>query len=124
MSPRDLTYKLYLGCERGPLRERLLGLLRDREGFRWEDVSPAPDAGRAEMRRRMRGADAVLLVSPEDPAKRTELELARALGRPIIGVLPRGERSAPEALHRVADELVGWSSDLMVDSIRQYALPS
>lgn len=120
MTPRDLTYKLYL--DRGPLRARLLELLR-RSGLVWEDVSPAPGAPRAELRRRMRSADAVLLVAPEAPEKRLELELARALGRPVIGVAPWGERTAPDGVWDLLDELVGWDPDLLADCIRQYALP-
>ncbi len=117
MTPPDLAYKLYL--DRGPLRARLLRLLR-RSGLRWEDVSPAPGAPRVELRRRMRAADAVVLVAPE---ARLELDLARALGRPVIGVVPRGERTAPDGVPALLDERVGWNPELLADCIRQYALP-
>lgn len=122
MTPRGFTYKLYLGCDRGPLHDRLLRLLRE-AGLRWEDLSPAPGASGAEVRRRMRAADAVLLAGLDAPGQRAELELARALGRPIIGVAPRGERTVPESLRRITDEVVGWKAELVVDSLRQYALP-
>ncbi|BDG09393.1 hypothetical protein [Anaeromyxobacter paludicola] len=126
MTPRDLTYKLYIGRSGGgdAARARLLALLQARPGFRFLDLSLAPEASAAEVRRRMRAADAVLLLLAKDAGEERELALARALGRPVIGVSPAGERAAPPAVRRLADEVVGMDAELVVDSIRQYALPS
>ncbi len=120
--PRRFIYKLFIGTAGGPAdHQRLVRLLDAQPDFRWEDLALAPCNSPAELRRRMREADAVLLLAANEPA---ELELAQELGRPIIAVSPRGERAASPSLRRVADEVVGWNARLMIDSIRQYAVPA
>ena len=52
-----------------------------------------------------------------------EINFARRIGRPIIGIKPWGNVAMPVAVQNGADEIVGWSSSSIVDAIRRRALP-
>lgn len=51
-----------------------------------------------------------------------EINFARRIGRPIVGVRPWGSERVPDAVQRGADELVGWNTDSIVSAIRRHAL--
>lgn len=51
-----------------------------------------------------------------------EINFARRIGRPIIGVRPWGSERTPEAVTRAAKEIVGWNTDSIVSAIRHHAL--
>ncbi len=51
-----------------------------------------------------------------------EIDTAIELGKPIIGVKPRGQERIPSKVSENADVMVGWSSNSVVQAIRDYAL--
>lgn len=51
-----------------------------------------------------------------------EIDFSKRIGRPIIGILPRGSERVPVAVQNAAVEMVGWSTKTIVDAIRRNAL--
>ena len=51
-----------------------------------------------------------------------EIDTALELGKPIIGVRPRGQERIPTKVSNNADVMVGWSSASVVQAVRDYAL--
>lgn len=50
-----------------------------------------------------------------------ELETAKSLGKPIIGVIPRGQERLPTTVTTKADRLVRWNTESIVQAIRELA---
>jgi hypothetical protein len=51
-----------------------------------------------------------------------EINFARRIGRPIVGIRPWGSTVVPVAVQNGADEIVGWNRDSIVGAIRKRAL--
>jgi MTH538 TIR-like domain (DUF1863) len=51
-----------------------------------------------------------------------EINFARRIGRPIIGIRRWGSTLVPLAVQNGADEIVGWTSDSIIGAIRRRAL--
>lgn len=51
-----------------------------------------------------------------------EIDTAKAMDKPIIGVKPWGQERIPTKVSYDADILVGWNSSSIVDAVRRYAL--
>ena len=51
-----------------------------------------------------------------------EIDTALELGKPIIGVKPRGQERIPNKVSINADVMVGWNSNSVVQAVRNYAL--
>lgn len=51
-----------------------------------------------------------------------EIDFAKSIGKPIIGVTPWGAQRMPQAVTNAADIIVGWNTSSIVNAIRQYAL--
>ena len=52
---------------------------------------------------------------------RWELETARDLEKPILGVIPRGQINVSRIVQNLADEIVRWNTESIVDAIRRLA---
>src|SRR5262249_39340294 len=52
-----------------------------------------------------------------------EVEFARQIGRPIIGVYPHGSVRMPLLISNSTTEMVGWTAGSIVSAIRRHALP-
>lgn len=52
-----------------------------------------------------------------------EIDTALFFGKPIIGVLPRGQQRVPRKISENAKEMVGWRSSSVVNAVRSYAIP-
>lgn len=50
-----------------------------------------------------------------------ELDVAIAKGKPIIGVIPRGQERVSKLIQEKAKELVRWNTDSIVDAIKRQA---
>ncbi len=79
-----------------------------------------------ELNNQMRPADAFVIlagmyVSHSDWIQ-YEINFARRIGRPIIGIQPWGSTLVPKAVQSGADEIVGWNRDSIVGAIRRRAL--
>jgi len=51
-----------------------------------------------------------------------ELDIASELDKPIIGVAPHGQINLPDPVCRVADEIVRWRQDSIIDAIRRWSI--
>ena len=51
-----------------------------------------------------------------------EVEIAQSYGKPIIGLIPWGQRRTPVYIQEAADEMVGWNSSSIVDAIRRHSI--
>jgi len=48
-----------------------------------------------------------------------EIEFAKSINKPILGIRPWGSLMTPTAVTAAADEIVGWNTDSMVSAIRR-----
>ena len=51
-----------------------------------------------------------------------EIDYAKQLAKPIIGIKPWGSERTPQAVTQAANIIVGWNTDSIVSAIRQYAI--
>lgn len=51
-----------------------------------------------------------------------EIDTAKELGKPIIGVKPWGQERIPVKVQNDCTVLVGWNSNSVVQAVRDYAL--
>ena len=107
--------------------------LNEAPNFTWTNLSvpkhnPILNAEQLtkELNNQMRPADAFVIlagmyVSHSDWIQ-YEINFARRIGRPIIGIQPWGSTLVPKAVQSGADEIVGWNRDSIVGAIRRRAL--
>ena len=74
----------------------------------------------------MRSAQIVLIIAGMYVAYsdwiQFEIDYAVRMGKPIIGIRPRGAEVTPTAVLGSADVMVGWDTPTIVRRIREYAL--
>jgi hypothetical protein len=51
-----------------------------------------------------------------------ELDIAWQMNKPILGILPWGNQRIPQCVQDVADDIVGWSTNSIVDAIRRLSI--
>jgi len=114
---------------------RLVRMLDDAAMFTWHNLSVPEhsplitrDADRlaAELRNQMRTANAFLILAGMYVAHSAwiefEIDFARRIGRPVIGVRPWGSERVPAAVEDAAVEIVGWNTASTVGAVRRWAL--
>lgn len=112
---------------------RLEEMLNGAQLFRWQNLSvpkhdPIADADRLaqELRNQMRPAHAFLILAGMYVAHSDwidfEISFARRIGRPIIGIAPRGQERIPATVQKASDVIVGWNTNSIVSAIRERAL--
>lgn len=112
---------------------RLERLLNAASTFVWQNLSVPehdPIASSEELTYRlhaqMRPAHVFLILAGMYVAQsewiQYEINFARRIGRPIIGIKPWGSERLPDAVQNAAAEMVGWNTDSIVSSIRYHAL--
>jgi hypothetical protein len=112
---------------------RLEKFLNAAPSFLWTNLSvPEHDPIEDEddlkyyLNAKMRPANAFLVLSgmyvPHSEWVQYEINFARRIGRPIIGIRPWGSERIPEAVQNAATEIVGWNTDSIVSAIRSHAL--
>ena len=50
-----------------------------------------------------------------------EIDFAKDLNKPILGVKPWGAKVTPQAVQDAADEIVGWNTSSITNAIRKLA---
>ena len=112
---------------------RAVQLLDGAQFFSWQNLSvpehdPIADRNRleGELRNQMRPAHAFLIIAGMYVAHsdwiQFEIDFARRIARPIIGIRPWGSQLVPVAVQNAASEVVGWTTDSIVSAIRRHAL--
>jgi hypothetical protein len=112
---------------------RVVTFLNDAPNFSWTNLSvprhdPILDSEglSKELHNQMRPAHVFLILSGMYVAHsdwiQYEINFARRIGRPIIGIRPWASAVVPVAVQNGADEIVGWNSASIVGAIRRHAL--
>lgn len=109
--------------------------LNEAPNFDWQNLSvPEHDpviAGNTEelkklLRDQMRPAHAFVILGGMYAAHSDwiefEVDFARRIGRPIIGVQPHGNTRMPLIVQNNATRIVGWQAGSIVDAIRNLGL--
>jgi len=134
--PALRTYRIFIShaWHRSEHYSRVVGWLNAAPNFQWENLSVPEhdplhgDQLEYELRNQMRPADAFLILAGMYSAHSAwidfELEFARRIGRPIIGIRPWGAERLPSAVQAAATVMVNWNGDSIVQAIRQFALPT
>jgi hypothetical protein len=113
---------------------RLEKFLKEAPNFSWNNLSvpehdPILNSAQltARLNDQMRPASVFLILCgmyvPHSDWIQYEINFARRIGRPIIGIRPWGSERIPEAIQKAATEIVGWNTDSIVSAIRAHALP-
>jgi hypothetical protein len=113
---------------------RLVDFLNKAPNFAWRNLSvpehdpiSTSEQLTARLNDQMRTASVFLILSgmyvSHSDWIQYELNFARRIGRPVIGIRPWGAERMPEAVQRGATEIVGWNTDSIVAAIRSHALP-
>ena len=113
---------------------RLLEMLDDAANFIYANYSvPEHDPVDAnnntklkeELRQQIRPVEVVIILGGMYVAYsdwiQFEIDFATALGKPILGIKPRGAQVMPTAVQDAADKIVGWSTSTIVAAIRNLA---
>lgn len=115
--------------------DRIVKLLNAAPNFRWRNYSvPRHDpldtgndrALTDALGRQIRPVNVVLILAGMYAAHRywiqKEMDLARAMRKPMVGIRLWGQERVPTAVDGAVDEMVGWSTSSIVDAIRRLAL--
>ena len=111
---------------------RAVRFLNDAPNFRWSNYSvPEDDAfprmSRAQLeeaiRRQIRPVQCVVIVSGmyvnHSDWIQFEMDYAKSLGKPMLGIRRWGEQRTPVAEEQCANEMVAWNSASIVTAIRR-----
>ena len=78
-----------------------------------------------ELRQQIRPVEVVIILGGMYVAYSSwiqfEIDFATQLGKPILGIRPRGAQVMPTAVQEAADEIVGWNTSTIVAAIRRLA---
>ncbi len=78
---------------------------------------------REELREQIRPVNCVIIIggmwTNHSDWIKFEMEFAKSINKPILGVRPRGALVMPVAVSQASDLVVNWNSDLIVAGIRQ-----
>lgn len=110
----------------------ICNFLDDAPNFKWQNLSvpehdplDTNDKLEKNLRDQIRPADVMLVLSGMYAARSEwmdwEMKFARRIGQSIIGIMPWGNVQIPVAIQNNADEIVGWSSNSIVDAIRRHS---
>ena len=134
--PPPLTYDLFIShsWEGDADYHGLIGLLGNGLSLEWRNLSvprSAPVIARGllgiqeALARRIYQADAVLVISGKNLNSsrwvRYELNVARELDKPIIGVEPGGTVASSMEVRRVATTMAAWTADSIEQNIKTLA---
>lgn len=111
---------------------RICEFLGRAPNFDWENLSvpehdplDTDDELEKNLRDHIRPADVMLVLAGMYSAYSRwmdwEMQFARRIGKPIIGVKPWGNVQLPDVVQRNASEIVGWSTSTIVEAIRRYS---
>lgn len=118
---------------------RLIGLLRNASYFKFRDYSvpihrPKVDPNSlvsvrfvtGELEKQIKPVNCVLLMagvySTHSDWIHREVNLARKYNKPIIGVIPWGQRNISSIVRNSAHEMVNWNTDSIVRAIRRHSI--
>jgi hypothetical protein len=112
---------------------RIEQMLDEAPNFTWSNLSVPrhdpihnEDELKKELNNQMRPAEIFIILAGMYVAHsdwiQYEINFARRVGRPILGIRPWGSTLTPVVVQNGADEMVGWNSPSIVSAIRRLAL--
>lgn len=114
---------------------RLVQLLNNASLFRYRNYSVPEheplDANNTQklndaLQRQIKPVNVVLIISGmyvnHRPWIQYEIEVAKNLSKPIVGIHPLGSERTPAEVQAVAKAMVHWNTTSIVEAIRRYAL--
>jgi len=141
LEAKGKTYNLFMGhtWTYSADYHRLVDLINAVPNFKWRNysvprhdpaVDPNTDAGRRtlirEMDQQIRPVSCVIIIAGMYAAHRywiqKEIEIAQGYGKPIVGVVPRGQERTPKVVQDAAVEMVRWTTASIVGAIRRHSL--
>ncbi len=115
--------------------ETIKGWLDDAKNFTWTNYSvplskPLDTKSKKELKEKLRTrislCSSIVILSGMYVSYSEwidyEIDTALELGKPIIGVKPRGQERIPTKVSNNADVMVGWNSASVVKAVRDYSL--
>jgi hypothetical protein len=135
--PELKTYRLFISHAWTHNEEylRLEKMFKDTPNFRWQNYSvPEHDQLDASsvteltenLEKQMKPTNVVIIISGMYAAYRKwiqkEMDMAKDMKKPIVGVKPWGQERTPEAVKDAANEMVGWKASSIVGAVRRWAL--
>lgn len=115
--------------------EKVCSWLNDAKNFTWSNYSvpfsnPLDVKGKKELKEKLRNrisnCSCVIVLSGMYVSYSEwidyEIDTAKELGKPIIGVKPWGQERIPVKIQNDSTVLVGWNSNSVVQAVRDYAL--
>ena len=114
-------------------------LLEDAANFKWRNysvpehdpvVDPNTEAGKkkliSELDQQIKPVNCFLVMAGMYASYKywiqEEIDIAQSYEKPIIGLIPWGQKRTPQSIQDVAIEMVGWNTSSIVDAIRKYAI--
>ncbi len=135
------TYRLFISHSWKYSDEyvRFVNLLNNAKYFRWTNYScpehdpaidPTTQVGKRKLtealRNQIRPVHCVIILSGMyinySYWIQKEIDIALEYEKPIIGVKPWGRQKIPTIIQEIADEIVGWNTDSIIDAIRGWSL--
>lgn len=119
--------------------DRLVELLKKAPNLSWRNYSvprhdPAIDPNsevdfeklKSALREQIKPVSCVLILAGMYAAHSrwidVEIGLADEYSKPMVGVRPWGQERVPQAVQDHVKELVGWSTDSIVEAVRNWAI--
>ena len=91
--------------------------------FEWKDYAFQSENLHMEFEEQMELVDVIIILSglyiKNRKLIKKQIDVAVKLRKPIIVVRPYGLENVPSALEQIANEVVGWNTPCIVDSIQE-----
>ena len=110
----------------------MVSLLNNRKYFTWKNYSVPEDKAfnkmtkaqlQEQLRNQIRPVNCAIIIGGMWTAYsdwiQFEMEFAQSIGKPILGVRPRGAKVMPVAVDAKATKVVNWNADSIVAGIRE-----
>ena len=133
--PKLRRYRIFIShaWSRTEEYDRLVSLLNNAPRFHWENYSvpehdPLPTRTKKELAQalynQIKPSNIFIVLAgmyvPYREWIQAEIDLAKKLKKPIIGIKPWGSQITPRAVQDAADEIIGWNTASIVSAIRQH----
>ncbi|HER34545.1 MAG TPA: TIR domain-containing protein [Halothiobacillaceae bacterium] len=132
--PSLFDHRLFIShsWRHGEKYQRILNFLDSARNFQYRNLSVPVDRRfpsmtqtelREELRQQIRPAQVVVILGGMYVSHSNwiqfEIDFARSLMKPILGIRPWGAQRMPAAVNNAANIVVGWNTDSIVNAIRQ-----
>ena len=103
--------------------DRFVGKLEASNDFQWKNHTIPGETDIEKLKEQMKLVDVVVILSglysKDKHLIQKEIDIAVELEKPIVIIRPYGMENVPGSIEQVANEVVGWNTPCIVDSIRE-----